>query len=295
MKWVKALALVMVLVGFTTLNAQEPCTFWFSLDPNDPTPVTCLDSLEESDTFALYAWLIVYDTTWYWIDAFTYPIWFDTTYLEILDAGINDALLAPYMFKGVNWPGSPNPPGPDWPEQLMWFAAICFGPTGCMMPTNPYYIGYAVFHVKVTPPDSCTMVIDTMTYYPSNPPLINDNTGTMLCYPEWTPFEIAGHPTGVAEKDAPAKFFLGEFKPNPFNGSTSISFGLPKKSFVNVVVYDVSGRLVRTLVSGVKEAGTYTIEWNGRDDFGRSLSSGAYFVRMVTDEFKTTKRLLLLR
>jgi hypothetical protein len=289
MKLVKALALVMVLMGFVTLTAQEACMFWFSLSDTDPTQVTSLPA-SASTTFTLHAWASAYQPTWAWIDGVGFAIQFNTDYLEILDAQLDANTFANYMFKGVNWEGGP-PPGPSNPGQVLWFGSICF--SGCLQADgNPFHVGSVTFHVIADPPAGGVTVIDTMTYPPSNPPMMNDNTGLQMCSPTWMPFELT---TGVAEKDVPTKFFLGEFRPNPFNNVTSISFGLPKRSNVRVEVYDVTGRLVRTLVSGVKEAGTYTVEWNGRDDFGRSVSSGAYFVRMISDEFNATKRLLLLR
>jgi len=297
MKLVKFVALVMVLTGIVALNAQEPCMFWFSLSDTDPTPVNEA-AVQQSDTITLHAWISAYQPSWERIDGVTFPICFDTNYLEFIEAAFDTANLGipnmGYSFYGVNCPSGCLTGGEN-PSQVMWFMSVCqFTQFGCLPADGtPIHLGYVTFHVLQTPPANGVEVIDTCMYPPSNTALMNDETGTQFCTPVWTPFAILS--TGVAEKDVPVKFFLGEFKPNPFSRVTSISFGLPRKSEVNVSVYNVSGRLVRTLVSGVKEAGTYTIEWNGKDAHGRELSSGAYFVRMITDEFNTTKRLLLLR
>ncbi|UCH85524.1 MAG: T9SS type A sorting domain-containing protein [Candidatus Latescibacterota bacterium] len=67
--------------------------------------------------------------------------------------------------------------------------------------------------------------------------------------------------------------------PNPFNPQTTIEYSLRESGRVSLRIYDIAGRLVRTLLSEEKTAGTYTTIWNGRDDNGAEVSSGVYFVR----------------
>jgi len=83
--------------------------------------------------------------------------------------------------------------------------------------------------------------------------------------------------------------------PNPFNPSTSISFSLGVSGFVNIDVYNVRGQRVRSLVSGVYEAGVHNVVWNGVSDDGRSVGSGVYFYRMVSDGYTGVKKMLLLK
>jgi hypothetical protein len=64
--------------------------------------------------------------------------------------------------------------------------------------------------------------------------------------------------------------------PNPFNPSTTLAYELRRPGPVRLRVFDLAGRLVRTLVSGERDAGSYTVTWNGRDDGGRALASGSY-------------------
>lgn len=78
--------------------------------------------------------------------------------------------------------------------------------------------------------------------------------------------------------------------PNPFNPATQISFKLPKSSFVKLVVYDILGREVESLVSRHMEAGNHTVRFNAH-----RLSSGIYLYRLTTDEFTATKQLMLLK
>jgi len=64
---------------------------------------------------------------------------------------------------------------------------------------------------------------------------------------------------------------------------------------VNVVVYDVRGARVRTVVSGPKSAGHYVAQWDGRDDRGTQVSSGIYFYRMMTGSFSAVRKMVLLK
>jgi len=81
----------------------------------------------------------------------------------------------------------------------------------------------------------------------------------------------------------------------PFNPQTTLSFSLPVTSHVRLTVYDVSGRLVTTLVDETRGAGRYDVTWDGRDAAQRQVSSGVYFYRIDADGFVETKRMVLLK
>ena len=70
--------------------------------------------------------------------------------------------------------------------------------------------------------------------------------------------------------------------PNPFNPSTTVAFELPEMARVSAVVYDVTGRVVRHLFDRTFAAGQHTVGWAGDDNAGRVVSSGVYFVRLVS-------------
>ena len=93
----------------------------------------------------------------------------------------------------------------------------------------------------------------------------------------------------------PQAFTLSQNYPNPFNSSTVIRFALPASEEVELAVYNLMGQKVATLVEGVREAGTYTLHWDGRDGHGRALASGVYFYRLQADGQVETRRLLLLK
>jgi thiol-disulfide isomerase/thioredoxin len=97
------------------------------------------------------------------------------------------------------------------------------------------------------------------------------------------------------DAEAPAAFKLAQNYPNPFNPSTTIRFGMKAKGLVTVKIYDVAGRLVRTLVNEVRDAGAYSAVWDGRNNLGAHVASGIYFYKMETKGFSATKKLVLLR
>ena len=88
----------------------------------------------------------------------------------------------------------------------------------------------------------------------------------------------------------PYQFALHPAFPNPFNPTTVIRFDLASQSPVELKVYDVTGRLVRTLVSNVMAAGGHTVRFDGGN-----LASGVYFCRLKAGSFTQTRKLLLLK
>jgi len=106
--------------------------------------------------------------------------------------------------------------------------------------------------------------------------------------------------TAVLEEQTatlPHSFTLFQNYPNPFNSSTVICFALPESENVELAIYNLAGQQVTTLVSGTREAGTYTVRWDGRDEDGQELASGVYLYRLRTGDGKQveTRKLLLLR
>jgi hypothetical protein len=84
-------------------------------------------------------------------------------------------------------------------------------------------------------------------------------------------------------------------RPNPFVATTEIVYSLPAAGRVSLRLFDVTGRLVRTLVSGRMEAGVHRTAWDGRDGRGRAMGSGVYFVQFDAAGITASQRLLMLR
>ncbi|UCG51421.1 MAG: T9SS type A sorting domain-containing protein [Candidatus Latescibacterota bacterium] len=91
------------------------------------------------------------------------------------------------------------------------------------------------------------------------------------------------------------EFALQQNEPNPFNPTTSISFSLDREGEVSLVIYDVAGNVVTTLINRRIGAGTYSEEWNGRDNQGNAVSSGVYFYRLTAGNRRLTKKMVLLK
>jgi len=102
--------------------------------------------------------------------------------------------------------------------------------------------------------------------------------------------KITGVEEITASNVAPQQFTLSQNYPNPFNPTTRLSYGLPHQTKVKIVIYDVLGREVETLVDGVKAAGSYTLEFNAS-----ALSSGVYFCNMQYDNHRITRKMMLLK
>jgi hypothetical protein len=84
-------------------------------------------------------------------------------------------------------------------------------------------------------------------------------------------------------------------RPNPFARTTEIRFSLAEAGPVVVAIYDVNGRLVRTLVDRGMEAGLHSLTWDGRNDSGKPVGSGIYWSRMRASSFVSNKKLVGLR
>jgi hypothetical protein len=110
---------------------------------------------------------------------------------------------------------------------------------------------------------------------------------------------ICPKPTAVEGEEegalTPKDFELYQNYPNPFNNETVIKFNLRKSAEVSLVVYNVLGQKVRTLVKARMDAGSQSVTWDTKDEKGNELSSGIYFYQLKSGEVKETKRLVLLK
>ncbi|MCK4417902.1 MAG: fibronectin type III domain-containing protein, partial [Candidatus Latescibacteria bacterium] len=88
---------------------------------------------------------------------------------------------------------------------------------------------------------------------------------------------------------------LAQNYPNPFNAVTSISYQLAQPAFVTLEVYNLSGQLVKTLITDEKPAGWHSARWDGRDSSGGTVASGIYFYHLSAGEFSKVHKMLLLK
>ncbi|MFZ4622243.1 MAG: T9SS type A sorting domain-containing protein [Bacteroidota bacterium] len=93
----------------------------------------------------------------------------------------------------------------------------------------------------------------------------------------------------------PVSASLQQNFPNPFNPNTSIEFSIPEEGHATIGVYDIGGRLIRTIFSDDVKKGTFTVSWDGRNDGDDDAASGTYFYRLATKSSTQTKKMILLR
>jgi hypothetical protein len=126
-------------------------------------------------------------------------------------------------------------------------------------------------------------------------PAMRDQALFFLSPPDST--HIFMDPTGVeGEGNLPVSFALHPCYPNPFNPMTTIMYDLPEDAVVRLNVYDVSGRLIRDLVSSeMISAGRHEVIWNGREGKGRVVSAGVYFYKLEAAGYTETRRMTLVK
>ena len=92
---------------------------------------------------------------------------------------------------------------------------------------------------------------------------------------------------------SPSTFALSGAIPNPMVSSAKIFYQVPSDAPVKIALYDIAGRQVRSLVNGKVKAGNHTVSFDRRDDMGRLLPSGTYFIRMESEGYRAVRKLLI--
>lgn len=151
--------------------------------------------------------------------------------------------------------------------------------------TNPVgtccYIGYVGPTIVYPAVDS-----SAFTFFKGYPPLGDgpDVWGEAICTGDPFPYEVA------SSASAPSEFKLQGASPNPFNPTTTIRFQMPQAGLVNLKVYDMAGRLVATLVNGMREAGGHEVTFDGSN-----LSSGVYLYSLTAGAYSATGKMILAK
>ncbi|MFQ5706682.1 MAG: FlgD immunoglobulin-like domain containing protein [bacterium] len=146
------------------------------------------------------------------------------------------------------------------------------------LPRELYSDGQIEVHIAKTAGDTDAMIsqlwLRESHFDPSNPPDIVENSG-----------------------QAPEQFVLSQNYPNPFNPATTIEFGVPGGATQNVTlrIFDVLGQTVKVLVDKQLPPGRHSVTWNGKDSFGRPVSSGLYFYQLKAGDFDAVKKLMLMK
>lgn len=113
------------------------------------------------------------------------------------------------------------------------------------------------------------------------------------------PNALAGSAFNNTKKAIPSKYALNQNYPNPFNPETMITFDLPEQAKVSLQVYNLMGQTIRSLVNENKPAGSYRIQWDGKDDNGKAVASGVYFYQIKaignSKTFSQKMKMMLVR
>ncbi len=103
-----------------------------------------------------------------------------------------------------------------------------------------------------------------------------------------------------SEQSLPTEFGLSQNYPNPFNPSTTINFEIPaiigsQEISTSLKIYDIRGRLIRTLLNEKLSPGYYSEFWNGLNDNGERVSSGIYFYGIRADSFISSRKMIVIK
>jgi len=93
----------------------------------------------------------------------------------------------------------------------------------------------------------------------------------------------------------PTEYKLKQNYPNPFNPKTTINYAIGKDGFVNLSVFDITGKFIKTLVHKNQSQGLHFSEWNGRDATGENVVSGIYLIKIEIDDFSQSRKMILLK
>jgi hypothetical protein len=199
---------------------------------------------------------------------------------------------------------------------------------------SPVDSGYSVDNLAPAPPGSLTMPTSTdlawdeapeedfdyFTVYGSPSPVL-DGSATLIGYTTGTEYDITGsvydyyHVTAtdfagnegdeaslanefagiLPEEIWPTRLTVGDARPNPFTGSAEVMLGLPAGAHVSVRVYDVEGRLVRTLADAAMPGGWHSLTWDGTEASGRKAGPGIYFCRIDAGTEGATRKMVRIK
>ena len=99
----------------------------------------------------------------------------------------------------------------------------------------------------------------------------------------------------IYDETIPITYYLYNAYPNPFNPVTSLRYDLPEDGFVNITIYDMMGRIVRSLVNSKQAAGYHSIKWNATNNKNEPVSAGLYLYMIQAGEFRKTRKMVLLK
>jgi subtilisin-like proprotein convertase family protein len=163
--------------------------------------------------------------------------------------------------------------------------------SGLMDTQIALYPPNGVAALVVTTADNTSPILQTDGYYT----VVVEDAGADQTGNYSLKVDVSGGVTGVGGDTPPAELALHPGVPSPFSQSTRIDYDLPAPDRVRIGVYDVTGARIRGLVDEQRPSGRFGITWDGRDDSGRRVASGVYYLRMETRAEVRKQKVVLVR
>jgi len=109
-------------------------------------------------------------------------------------------------------------------------------------------------------------------------------------------YDFGAITTSIANKPAvPTTYTLSQNYPNPFNPTTTIQYGIVNEGHVSLIIYNILGQEIKTLVNTNQNAGFYSLYWNGLNNNNQMVSSGVYIYRIISEDFVKSKKMIYLK
>ena len=181
-------------------------------------------------------------------------------------------------------------------DEISYGFVLYAGPYTAVTPTfvdtlvtnNELSIPYAAVLAVMTAAEQSYISCDWTVYS-------TDGLDTTSADTVWTVTLDARGILDIDEDLIPETFALHQNYPNPFNPETTIRYDLPESENVQIMIYDLMGRQIRTLVSEHQEAGYRLIRWDAANDHGQGVSAGMYIYTIQAGEFREVKKMVLLK
>ena len=106
---------------------------------------------------------------------------------------------------------------------------------------------------------------------------------------------VIGYGLHVHSTEIPSVFSLSQNYPNPFNPYTNIRYDIPKDVFLNISIYDMTGKMINNIVNQHQNPGHFSVVWDGKNTKGENVAAGMYIYMIDAGEFRQTKKMILLK
>ena len=128
---------------------------------------------------------------------------------------------------------------------------------------------------------------------PQNNPDLNSDEVDLIA--QWIDEGALEVQLSIIDETLPVTYNLQNAYPNPFNPVTTLQYDLPEDALVNITIYDMMGRVIKTMVNSQQNAGFKSIQWNATNNLGQPVSAGLYLYTIEAGDFRETKKMVLLK